>query len=333
MEHDHRYDRADEFMSVVLGHWDAWDDDALSSIKRPAASPIRPKCGVSTMPARFPLARPLHRAAHATGPSRHHPGRAERPRPPLRRALGRGHLRHRDGPPAARKPMPRMRRRSGTGGPRSRRDVVCTAVTTVCGRDQGRGGRQDGADRTAPARDRQPALLSEGLNFDFGRRRMDEPLTERGAGELLGLPVDPRRRRARERQGQTPRCATSSASQPSRRGRGRDRRRSPGDRRPARSASSSSPPATGSSWRHARARRLRRLRPLRRPELQRRGLYHRDYAGATLRENLGLPRPAIGAWKALPVPARIEARAASPWFDAPGGLEQRLPRLPMEMRP
>jgi FMN-dependent oxidoreductase (nitrilotriacetate monooxygenase family) len=32
------------------------------------------------------------------------------------------------------------------------------------------------------------------------------------------------------------------------------------------------------------------------PELQRRGLHHRDYAGTTLRENLGLPRPARGAW-------------------------------------
>ena len=28
------------------------------------------------------------------------------------------------------------------------------------------------------------------------------------------------------------------------------------------------------------------------PELQRRGLFHKDYAGKTLRENLGLPRPA-----------------------------------------
>jgi alkanesulfonate monooxygenase SsuD/methylene tetrahydromethanopterin reductase-like flavin-dependent oxidoreductase (luciferase family) len=28
------------------------------------------------------------------------------------------------------------------------------------------------------------------------------------------------------------------------------------------------------------------------PELQRRGLYHRDYAGVTLRENLGLAKPA-----------------------------------------
>ncbi|MBR0656985.1 LLM class flavin-dependent oxidoreductase [Plastoroseomonas arctica] len=33
------------------------------------------------------------------------------------------------------------------------------------------------------------------------------------------------------------------------------------------------------------------------PELQRRGLYHQDYAGMTLRENLGLARPSAGDWK------------------------------------
>ncbi len=27
--HDERYDRADEFMEVVLGHWNSWDDDAV----------------------------------------------------------------------------------------------------------------------------------------------------------------------------------------------------------------------------------------------------------------------------------------------------------------
>src|ERR1700735_1453749 len=36
------------------------------------------------------------------------------------------------------------------------------------------------------------------------------------------------------------------------------------------------------------------------PELQRRGLFHKDYAGKTLRENLGLSRPAAGAWKTSP---------------------------------
>ncbi len=29
LEHDLRYDRAEEFMQVVMGHWGAWDDDAL----------------------------------------------------------------------------------------------------------------------------------------------------------------------------------------------------------------------------------------------------------------------------------------------------------------
>ena len=29
LEHDLRYDRADEFMEVVMGHWDSWGDDAL----------------------------------------------------------------------------------------------------------------------------------------------------------------------------------------------------------------------------------------------------------------------------------------------------------------
>ncbi len=33
------------------------------------------------------------------------------------------------------------------------------------------------------------------------------------------------------------------------------------------------------------------------PELQRRGLYHKDYAGTTLRENLGLKRPLAGDWR------------------------------------
>jgi alkanesulfonate monooxygenase SsuD/methylene tetrahydromethanopterin reductase-like flavin-dependent oxidoreductase (luciferase family) len=35
------------------------------------------------------------------------------------------------------------------------------------------------------------------------------------------------------------------------------------------------------------------------PELQRRGIYHKDYAGTTLRETLGLPRPPVGAWRGV----------------------------------
>jgi hypothetical protein len=34
------------------------------------------------------------------------------------------------------------------------------------------------------------------------------------------------------------------------------------------------------------------------PELQRRGLFHRDYAGPTLRDNLGLSIPRAADWHA-----------------------------------
>ena len=52
--------------------------------------------------------------------------------------------------------------------------------------------------------------------------------------------------------------------------------------------------------RHHRARRLRGFRRFVVPELQRRGLFRKDFAGTTLRENLGLQRPAAGAWKTRP---------------------------------
>ena len=33
VDHDLRYDRADEFMEVVHGHWDTWEDDAIVADK------------------------------------------------------------------------------------------------------------------------------------------------------------------------------------------------------------------------------------------------------------------------------------------------------------
>ena len=94
IEHDLRYDRADEFMQVVLGHWDTWEDDAI--VPGQGDRPLRhPGEGPSPRP-RGPflsLARAVHGAALGAGPSRHHPGRPERARQAFRRAMGRGDLR------------------------------------------------------------------------------------------------------------------------------------------------------------------------------------------------------------------------------------------------
>lgn len=40
------------------------------------------------------------------------------------------------------------------------------------------------------------------------------------------------------------------------------------------------------------------------PELQRRGLFHKEYAGTTLRANLGLPTAERGAWRPAHSPSR-----------------------------
>ena len=46
LEHDYRYDRADEFMEVVLGHWDTWEDDALIiNRSQPFADPAKVEHG------------------------------------------------------------------------------------------------------------------------------------------------------------------------------------------------------------------------------------------------------------------------------------------------
>ena len=94
--HDLRYDRAEEFMEIVTGHWDAWD--ARRARTRQGDG------GVFADPAKvhrldyngdvLALARSVHGAALAAGPSGHHPGRPERPRPRVRRPLGGADLRH-----------------------------------------------------------------------------------------------------------------------------------------------------------------------------------------------------------------------------------------------
>ena len=89
MGHDARYDRADEFMEVVLGHWNTWEDDALILDK--ANNRFADPAKVHRLDhvgryfrSRGPFSVPRV-AARASGAD---PGRAVRPRPSLRREMG-----------------------------------------------------------------------------------------------------------------------------------------------------------------------------------------------------------------------------------------------------
>jgi alkanesulfonate monooxygenase SsuD/methylene tetrahydromethanopterin reductase-like flavin-dependent oxidoreductase (luciferase family) len=140
------------------------------------------------------------------------------------------------------------------------------------------------------------SLLAEGLNFDFASKGIDEPLTTEelnGMQGLVGL-----RDGVLRRSGKTNPSARDFIAYS---GRGHvDNATVGGPKEIADAmeeifvsrgcdgfvvAATYVPGAYADFVRHVV------------PELQRRGLYHRDYAGTTLRENLGLPRPAVGAWK------------------------------------
>jgi len=71
MGHDARYDRADEFMEVVLGHWNTWEDDALILDKANSRFADPAKVHRLDHGPVLPVARPVQRAAVAAGPSDH----------------------------------------------------------------------------------------------------------------------------------------------------------------------------------------------------------------------------------------------------------------------
>ena len=72
-DHDLRYDRADEFLEVVIGHWDSWDDDAIVVDKRTGTSRIPTRCVVSIIRRILPFARTVHRRPWPTSGTRSRP--------------------------------------------------------------------------------------------------------------------------------------------------------------------------------------------------------------------------------------------------------------------
>ena len=90
-----RYDRADEVLEACFALWNSWEDNAFVLDKKqgvladPVEGALRQLRGPVDQDARAAL-----HPAQPAGPSRHHAGRQLRPRPRVRRALGRGDLHH-----------------------------------------------------------------------------------------------------------------------------------------------------------------------------------------------------------------------------------------------
>ncbi|MCH9673427.1 MAG: LLM class flavin-dependent oxidoreductase [Gammaproteobacteria bacterium] len=297
-QHDRRYDRADEFMEVVLGHWDAWDDDAIVADKDSGLY------------------------AHPDKVSRlDHEGEFFRSRGPF--TVPRSPQGH---------PVVIQAGQSARGKRFSARWGELVFVTTphsleagksayaefksmvdACGRDPDSVTLTPSiytvvAESNAEAEDKMAlndrlfeevdalSLLSEAMNFDFASKGLDEPFTDEELENISG--TQSMRDRVVEASGiQNPTVRDfvkfSSRARPRNPIVGGPKEVADGlqqmfEERACDGFVLAADNVPGSyqdfvTWVV--------------PELQRRGIYHKDYKGATLRENLGLARPEKGDWK------------------------------------
>lgn len=297
-EHDARYERADEFVEVVLGHWDSWEDDAIV---------LDRERGVFADPAK------VHRLAHqgkwfrSRGPFT--VPRSPQGRPVLIQAgqSGRGRrFAARWGElifvifPGLAFAQQAYREIKGEVA-RLGRDPelvrIAPAMYCIVGDTPTRA--EDKAayiDNLAHPLDTL-VLLSEVLNYDFSKRGPDEPFSDAELAGITGLQAI--RDRVVRLSGK-PNPTTRDFVRHSGRGTLRELPRFVG---------TPTDVADGlEEWFAGRAcdgfvlaathmpGAYEDFVHLVVPELQRRGLFHREYPGTTLRENLGLPRPARGEW-------------------------------------
>jgi FMN-dependent oxidoreductase (nitrilotriacetate monooxygenase family) len=294
-EHDARYDRADEFMQVVHGHWDTWADDALivDQTSGRFADPEKVRRldhegryfrsrGPFSVP-RSPQGHPVVIQAGQSGRGR-------------RFAARWGELIFTNNPDlgSSRKAYAELKAETANGG----RDPDHLKIATLC--------HPVVAATTAEAEDkfalieRLPLevdslmLLSELTNFDFGSKPLDEPFTDAELARFTGI-----------QSGRDRVVATIG-----------DRRPTPRDFITVTRRGKLPTPWVGDpkkvadmfeEWFAAPAcdgfvvgaacvpGSYEDFVALVVPELQRRGLFQKDYRGTTLRENLGLPRPTVGA--------------------------------------
>lgn len=302
MAHDLRYDRADEFMEVVLGHWDAWDDDALIVDKATGrfADPAKVRRldhvgaffrsrGPFTVP-RTPQGHPVIIQAGQSGRGRRFAGRWGEVIFATATSLEHG-----------KEAYAALKGEVARAGRDPQAMSVCLSIAAVCAETK------TAAEDKMALLERLPlpidalSLLSEGLNFDFATKALDEPLT---AEELAGfsglLSIRDGVVRASGKANPTVRDFVRFNNRGRVEGAIVGGPKQVADRLEelfgARACDGFVVGAT-----HVPGAYVDFVKFVV-PELQRRGLYHRDYAGPTLRENLGLPRPAIGAWR----PAQAE---------------------------
>lgn len=292
-EHDTRYDRADEFMDVVLGHWDTWEKDAIRLDK---------DTGVFADPDKV---HPLHHEGkwfRSRGPFTVPPSPQGRPIVIQAGQSGRGReFAVRWGEiifaifpnlEFGKRACTEIRDLARARGRDPESFAISPAVYVTVGETQ-----TIAEDKAAFIQDlARPidtlALLSEALNYDFATKKGEDSFSDEELAGISGLQAI--RDRVVRLSGKTNPTLDDFVEFS------------------ARGTVKEFPHFVGTAtqvadqmeeWFTARAcdgfvlaathmpGAYESFVRLVVPELQRRGLFHKDYAGTTLRENLGLPMP------------------------------------------
>ncbi len=298
VEHDLRYDMADEFMEVVLGHWDSWDDDALV---------IDKESGLFAHPEK--VRRLDHKGKWYSSKGPFTVPRSSQGRPVVIQAgqSGRGQaFSARWGElvfcvypnlEMGKKSYTSFKQQVAKFGRDPDHVGVAPAIYSIVGESKSMAeDKMAVIDRTAKSVDAL-ALLSEALNFDFASKPMDESFNEDELKGISGL------RAIIDRV-----TTLSGKSNPtirdfvqfSNRGTIREFPRFYGTPKDVADGLEEWFNTCCDGFVVAATHLPGGYEDFCRmvvPELQRRGLHQKDYKGATLRENLGLPKAQIGDWK------------------------------------
>jgi FMN-dependent oxidoreductase (nitrilotriacetate monooxygenase family) len=298
MEHDARYDRADEFLEVVTGHWNTWEDDALILDRESG---------------RFADPSKVHRLDHS-GKYFKSRGPFSVPRSPQGQPVliqagqsGRGQafaatwaelvfvIYH--SLEAGKQQYAAFKQKvAATGRDPSKVHVAPACYVIVAESEEAAQAKRAVIEATARPIDAL-VLLSEVLNHDFGDRGLDEAFTEE---EIAGFSFHGFRDRV---------VAQTGKKNPTVRdfvevsGRGTIHEHKVFCGTPKSVADQmeewfTAPACDGFvlAATHMPGAYEDVVRLLV-PELQRRGLFQKDYAGTTLRENLGLEIPKAADWQ------------------------------------
>lgn len=288
LEHDLRYDRADEFMEAVLGHWDSWADDAFEFDRdsHRFADPAKVRRlshegswfktrGPFTVP-RTPQGRPVIIQAGQSGRGKRFAGRWAELVFVVQRDIT-----------TARETYNSIRASVAEAGRDP--DAVRILPAVFCGVGETRAIAEERfayAESLADEADKL-ALLSEVMNVDLAALEMDEPLPASvlaGKGRILDTAPTLRGFLAANHRGtvrELP-CFVGTAA----------------DIADELEGWFSAPACDGFvvSATHVPGAYEEFVRMVV-PELQRRGLFQKEYAGATLRDSLGLVRAGQDDWK------------------------------------